>query len=48
MISMDFTRDEWACIANGLLDVYDANRLNEYDYIILNIVDRIEKELGVE
>jgi hypothetical protein len=45
---MEFTRDEWACIANGLIDIYDPERLNEYDYVLLNVIDRIEKELGVE
>jgi hypothetical protein len=45
---MNFTRDELGYIANGLLDTYNDDRLNDYDYAILNIIDRIEKELGVE
>ena len=45
MIVLEFTRDELGYIANGLLDTYDGDRLNDYDYAILNIVDRIEKVL---
>lgn len=48
-ISIPFTREEWARIANTLLEYgYNDERLNDDDYIMLNIIDRIEKNLGVE
>jgi hypothetical protein len=49
MISIPLTRDEWAMVANTLLEYgYNDNRLNDWDYAMLNIIDRIEKSLGVE
>jgi hypothetical protein len=48
MLSISFTRDEWAAVLMACLDVYDEERLGEYDYMLLNIVDRIEKEMGIE
>jgi hypothetical protein len=48
MISIPFTRDEWGYIANAISDQTDLVRGSEWDFIMLNIIDRIEKSLGVE
>jgi hypothetical protein len=48
MISLSFTRQECDAIRSVMLREYDAETLDEYDYLILNIIDKIEKELGVE
>ena len=46
MIEIPFTREEWAMIANTLLEHgYNDDRLNDWDYTMLNIIDRIESGL---
>lgn len=45
---MNFSPDELLIIRDICLCTYNDERLNDYDYNLLNIADRIEKELGIE
>ena len=47
-ISISFTHEEWEAVRHELLMAYDPETLDDYDYMLLNIIDRIEKNLGVE
>ena len=45
---VNFTHDELESIRHELIMAYDPEKLDDYDYMLLNIIDRIEKELGIE
>ena len=45
---MNFSPDDLLIIRDLCLAVYKDDILDDYDYMILNIADRIEKELGIE
>jgi hypothetical protein len=45
---MNWPPNDLFLVRDSLLDCYDPERMNDHDYAILNIIDRIEKELGVE
>lgn len=45
---MDWSPVDLILIHDVLLSVYDAADPNGFDYTLLNIADRIEKELGME
>ena len=45
---MIFSNDDLNLIHDLCLAVYDSDRLDDFDYALLNIADRIEKELGIE
>lgn len=45
---MMFSNDELLIIRDLCLCTYNDERLNDYDYVLLNIADRIEKKLGIE
>jgi hypothetical protein len=49
-ISINFTPDEWRGIADELRMLYYIPEFpeNEYDHMMINIIDRIEKSLGEE
>lgn len=48
MINLTLTHDEAEKLVDLLLASYNDDRLNDWDYLILNIADRIEKQLGAE
>jgi hypothetical protein len=45
---MTFTDEELELVRFLCLDNYDADRLDDLDYKLLNIADKIEKYLGIE
>ena len=45
---MNFPPSELKFIRDVLLDAYNSDRLNDYDYSILQAVDVIEKELEIK
>ena len=45
---MTFSNDELHLIYDLCLSAYDPDRLDDFDYTLLNIADLIEKELGIE
>jgi len=45
---MNFPPNDLTLIHDLCLAVYDPDRLDEFDYALLNIADRIEKELGIQ
>lgn len=45
---MIFFDDELIAIRDLCLSAYKDDILDDYDYMLLNIADRIEKELGIE
>ena len=45
---MNFPPNDLTLIHDLCLAVYDPDRLDEFDYALLNIADRIGKELGIE
>jgi hypothetical protein len=49
-IAINFTPDEWAGIVTELKMLYQSPEFpkNNYDNMIVNIVDRIEKNVGLE
>jgi hypothetical protein len=49
-ISINFTQEEWMGIANELRMLYNIPEFpeNDYDYMIINIIDRIDKNIGLE
>jgi hypothetical protein len=49
-VAINFTPDEWRSIANELRMLYFLPEFpeNEYDHMLINIIDRIEKSLGEE
>ena len=45
---MNFSNDELLIIRDLCLAAYKDDVLDDFDYALLNIADRIEKELGIE
>ena len=45
---MNFTDDELMILNALCLYAYDPERLDEHDYKLLHISDKIEKYLGIE
>jgi hypothetical protein len=45
---MNFGRDDLMIIRDLCLSNYKDDVLDDFDYALLNIADRIEKELGIE
>ena len=46
-ILIPFTRDEWNAILNCVLMAYNPESFDDYEELS-NIIDRIEKNLGIE
>jgi len=49
-IAINFTLDEWVGIVKELKMLYQIPEFpeNDYDAMIVNIIDRIEKSVGLE
>lgn len=45
---MNWSYHDLMLIHDLCLATYDAERLSDFDYCLLHIADRIEKELGIE
>lgn len=45
---MNFPPHDLMIIHDLCLSVYDPDRLDDLDFALLNIADRIERELGIE
>jgi len=45
---MDFSSGTLLIIRDLCLSNYDGDRMNDYDYELLYLADRIERELGIE
>jgi hypothetical protein len=48
MINLSLSYSDAEALIDLLLASYDADRLSDWDYLLLNIADQIEKELGIE
>lgn len=49
-ISINFSREEWQGIVTELRILYQIPNFpeNDYDIMLVNIIDRIEKNVGLE